>query len=526
MKHLTKAVTFAVAALVMSAAQAIDKSTPLLLMDDGFGSDATYGFMDYTEDACMILGKKNDAFGRSIPMMWEVEDGVVTATALPVPAGFSGVAMGWAKFPNHETIVTGNLIDNNSNSHAVVWRSVNYGPWQMPVRLSPLTALDIAGHEMQHGVQAEVAGSVFENGAWRPVVFTIKPNLDITHTLLPATTGGGMASGMDEGPNGGLSVSGWLMAPSGLRKPVIWTDDGSGFVTRPIAVQNGVGGQAYRSSPKDDGVVCVVGDLFRSGRTMGVFSVDPAQQGSSLRPVEGFENSTAYNLGNTGTHEVGHWVFGASSNPGGLPSSTVWLPLALDDYGPFPMQQFLSDPNSVARVTSFKPGQGCVVGSVIPGGSVFSQACVFTSDGSQAPDNVDVPVGRAFGDVAAMVHNDGEIYAVRTERINGQRMACVDLELNPLSFTAGQEDRFGADILFPNAATGGTINVYFFNHSTQEFESFYTNNPGGGLLGISAPLPAAARSSAGQVKIRIEFKHAGNQPRTIGIETIEVAHEG
>jgi hypothetical protein len=196
MKHVSKTLTLVVAALSMSAAQAIDKSTPKLLLDNGFGSKATYGYMDYVDETCIVLGQKNDMFNRSLPMVWERDGttGTVTAMELPIPPGFSGIAMGWAELPNNETIVTGNLVDNNDNSHAVVWRSVNYGPWEPPVRLSPFTSLDICGHEMQHGVQAEVAGSVFQNGAWRPVVFTIRQNIDITHTFLPAPTGCGSAS--------------------------------------------------------------------------------------------------------------------------------------------------------------------------------------------------------------------------------------------------------------------------------------------------------------------------------------------
>src|SRR5688572_13094395 len=126
MKLFSNVILFiSIAALSTSAAHAIDKSTPLILMDNGFGSTATYGFTDYVDGDSMVLGQKNDMLGRSIPMLWERDGatGLATATELPVPMGNSGVAMGWARLPNHETIITGNLVDNNSNSHAVVWRS-------------------------------------------------------------------------------------------------------------------------------------------------------------------------------------------------------------------------------------------------------------------------------------------------------------------------------------------------------------------------------------------------------------------
>jgi hypothetical protein len=124
-----------------------------------------------------------------------------------------------------------------------------------------------------------------------------------------------------------------------------------------------------------------------------------------------------------------------------------------------------------------------------------------------------------------MVHDDGEIFALRTEHVGGQRMASLQLEFNPLAFSAGQDARMDSKIMVPQA-NGAALNVYCFNYTTQQFDLLYTNNPGGGLLGISAPLPSSAENANGQVRIKIEFKHGGGQPKTIAIESLEIAHEG
>jgi hypothetical protein len=534
MKHLSKTLTLAVAALSMSAAQAIDKSTPKILLDNGFGSKATYGYMDYVDETCIVLGQKNDMFGRSLPMMWQHDatTGVVTATELPLPSGFSGIAMGWAELPNNETIVTGNLVDNNSNSHAVVWRSVNYGPWEPPVRLSPFSAIDICGHETQHGVQADVAGSVFQNGAWRPVVFTIKQNLDITHTFLPAPSGGGSASAIDRSnPSGDrISIGGYIVAANGSRRPTVWSNDGSGWQSRAIAIPNNASGQVNGVYQRINGGDNVVGEVARNGCPLGIW-VPQGSPAVGLNPLPGFDASTAYSLGDTGTHEVGH-IWGDSSTCGVDNSmvSTVWLPMGSNQIMHYAMNGFMADPGSVSRVTSFRPGGGCVVGSVIPLGGSLPQACLFLPSGSQAPDRVDVLQGRALGegssDISPMVHNDGEIWAAATTRVGGQRMLSLQLEFNPISFTAGQDARMDALLQIPQVG-GATVDVYCFNYTNQTFVPFYTNNPGGGLLGISAALPASCQDpNTGQVRIKLEFKHGGSQPKAIGIETMEIVYEG
>lgn len=528
MKGISKT-TFAIslAALSMSAAQAIDKSSPKLLMDNGFGSEATDGWTDYSgfDPDLLIVGSKNDFMGRPQPACWSVNPVTDIIEDIPIPSiGFPGRCLAGRRMPDGSEVAVGNLIMPSGDARAVVWRRITANDdWEAPVAFAPGTTIDAQG-QITGDTQADAPGSILQEGRRLPVVF-LKVNVDIAHTLLPVPPNAqGQALSIGGSP-GARVVGGWVQMPGGLRKPVIWEQNGSSWTLTPVQVGQDMAGQVNSlilTLPQTS----VAGQLSRNSRTLGFFAYDPSGSLTSLRPLDGFRNSTAYNLGDTGTHEVGHIIFGGSFNGSGNPLATCWI-----DQNPYRVQQLLTDPSSVNRILGFHWGVGrSALGNVLQSAGALRQACAFVPSGVQAPDRLNILVGRGIGkgepDLSAMWHADGEMTGVRTEMVNGQQMACVDIDFTPLSFTAGQDARMDAKIMVPNQVTGATINVYFLNHSSQEFEQIYSANPGGGLLGISAPLPAAAQSSTGMVRLRIEFRPNGNQPRTIGIDTIEVVREG
>lgn len=511
-------------------AKAIELFRAVPLPDDGLGS-TTKGLTKVGAGTLAVVGSKINLNGMSVPMVWDVNlmSNTAIGTELPLPMGVEGEAVGSATFPNGDRVVVGN-VSSGGATWGVVWRRWFMGVWGMPQLLcsdateSYASRTDYSG---ESGALLEVVGSDLEGGRWLPVFHHVSMDSVVTVDLPLPQGWNGAALDVDvaDEPGEQTTAVGWVEGPNGRMRPAAWINTGQQWMPSPISMPNSASGLAHAVIINDAGTR-VVGEMTRSGRTLGFYTNNPGGGLLGLRPLDGYANSTATHLTDGLGNTSGDFIFGTSSNPGGNPVATGWLPLGLTDFGPVFAQQLLLNPGAVAEVRGFKPADldASTVGEIVatPGGQ--PQACLFIRTDTNVPDSVDVLVGQAIGegasDLVALWHKDDDSdLIIRARQMGGMRTAVADLTFTPFGSETPTSGSYTvvARAQSNQPSASGTLNVYAFNWNNQQWQllnSFLCPNTD---QEMSAALPdgfsdTLINPETGAIRLRLEFIGNGNGP--------------
>jgi hypothetical protein len=473
-------------------------------------------------------------------MFWAANEFGPTAfigTELPLPIGAEGEAIGSATFSSGDLVVVGNVSFQGA-TWGSFWRRPAMGNWGAPALLCQdaerswvSDACYTSGHAT-FDASFLVAGTAFEGGRWLAVLHVINPT-DVVTIDLPSPPGSNAAALGLTCEGAMVWVAGRVTDRQGRMHPVVWANTPQGWATLPIDLPDGIQGEATDVVKTGLGTLAVCGNAMRAGRMLG-FRIEDVTDNSStaakfLRPLDGYEDSSANTLI---ASTFGRGTFGISMNPGGPPVATGWL-----GDSPFPAQQLLQEPGSVAEIRVFNNTyQGTTtVGQIVgtPGGQ--PQACVFRATNTHVPDAIRVPVGAILDQlqggpgIDSLWHRDDNKLRVRTERAGGMQKAVVDLDFTPPfpSFMPGSIQynliARAASFTFANLGpgtyvVGGTLNVYAFNFANQTwvpagsfpvtftqdqfFQGDFNND---GFIDLQS----------GEVRLRLEFIPDGNQPAVL-----------
>jgi hypothetical protein len=440
--------------------------------------------------------------------------------------GMAGEAVGGATFPNGDRVVIGNIFD--SSWWGVLWRMPAMGGWGMPVALcqdaeqSWVSAAHYCGDDVGLGV----AGTAFEGGRWLAVLHFITPT-DVLTVDLPSPPGSNAAALGLYCEDGITWAVGRVTDRQGRMRPALWANAGQGWSISLIDLPNGVQGQATGVVTIGAGTWAICGDAMRGGRTTGFTSTiidGHEEQHGFLSPLAGYMNSSADSLSTDGGV-----IFGRSMNPGGEPVATGWI-----GGFPFPAQQLLREPGSVAEVRSVLPNDssfGQLYGQIVatPGGQ--PQACVFPAINAHVPDRINLALGTIVGFnndgfPDFLWHDDDNNLRIRAERSGAMLKAVVDLQFTPLagpSMSSAIQYNLIARADGVANTGGGTLNVHAFNFASQswvpsgsfQLTSVYSGESGA-LNGVGFVNP-----QNGAVRLRLEFIANGNRPTALVLDEVQ-----
>lgn len=585
---MTKIIVLFMAALCSCGALGLELLAPKRLTDDGFGSDANAA-ADHplADDLAFVFGSKNTANGRVVPVVWQVSNGYLSdiIEEIPIPSIAQGEAIGGAVSANGDLAVVGNL-RAGTIQQAVVWRKPWMGGWSQPEPLAPGSDGSLAARADYCGDGfVFAAGDVQINGRRVAAAFRVDiQGVDEAVALLP-TPAAGSSSGreilVDCTSFGSLLVAGSITDGNGNTHPAIWRHTANGWATFPNSVRRTEGTANSLVVLDQDGEteiarLDVCGTLLRGGRTTGFAArgkYGTAEAGYTLLPpLDGYENSAAvshYDGGDTGTHEIGHWM-GISSNRGGLPVATLWFYDWLESQPPTSVaaQQLLFDPSSVSQMVGIEESgvEKIYVGQCmdeedfpIPSAFLFAPAgwtlpevgdVVLAASGSEThrePDGEGVTMalsaqdgglGEFIGDLVALWHDDGRAWRIGTAPRGDERAAIVDLVYNVSAAlaTGGAEFRkcmfpmcggfmVTASALSNSGEGAGTLNVYVLNPQS----GAYSLRGAFGLGETAQTIEAltwdcldhdqCVVAPNGQIRVRLEYVQAGSGGGALSIDS-------
>jgi hypothetical protein len=213
------------------------------LPDQGNGSRAHGILIDFTGAGVVgaVAGDMNDANGRQVPVVWDVNGSNVTYGPLPIPANARGranaVLIDLTGAGVVDTVAVGTVTGANGVDHAAGWLRTGAG-WQA----QPLSA---AGNGSRaHGILIDFTGAgivgavvgdmIDANGLQVPVVWEVRGG-NVTHTQLPITGNAqGRANGVLFDLNGAGTVVGEVTTPGQQTRAVRWVNDGGVWKSAPF----------------------------------------------------------------------------------------------------------------------------------------------------------------------------------------------------------------------------------------------------------------------------------------------------
>ena len=380
--------------------RAVELFRAVPLPDDGRGSTARSlnGGIIIFPNIRQVVGSRVNGSRMSVPVIWDVTlmTDAAVATELPLPAGDQGEALGGATFSNGDMVVVGNL-SLNGQPWGVFWRKPANGTWSMPQVLcqdSEQSWVTRSAYSSSNPPCLIVAGSSLEGGRWRATLHFVSTT-DVLTVDLPTSPGNSAALAIAR-DMGETAAGGWVTDRQGRMRPVLWLNSGQGWSIFPIGLANGAQGQV-NDVMRADSRWTAVGVNFQAGRTLGFIAVvNPSIGGHEeshglLQPLDGYANSSALDLTTDGGP-----TFGTSYNPGGNPpAATGWFSGVAGGSSPFPSQQLLLDPGSVAEVRGFELGDGenMTIGQIVTTSGGQPQACFFPATNTHVPDGIKALVG-------------------------------------------------------------------------------------------------------------------------------------
>ena len=519
--------------------RAVELFRAVPLPDDGRGSTArsVNGGIIIFPNIRQVVGSRTNASGMSVPVIWDVNlmTDAAVATELPLPAGDEGEALGGATFSNGDMVVVGNL-SLNGQPWGVFWRKPANGTWSMPQVLcqdSDQSWVTRSVYSSSNPPCLIVAGSSLEGGRWRATLHFVTTS-DVLTVDLPTSPGNSPNSAAlaVASSTGEVAAGGWVTDRQGRMRPVLWVNSGQGWSIFPIGLANGAQGQV-NDVVRADSRWTAVGVNFQAARTLG-FRVDDVSVNAPtmlLQPLDGYANSSALDL----TTDAGV-TFGTSYNPGGNPpAATGWFSGATGGGSPFPSQQLLLDPGSVAEVRGFEPSdaENSTVGQIMTTSGGQPQACFFPATNTHVPDGINAAVGNiidfnndGFPDFL-LWHKDGNSLRVRTERSGGMRKAMFDLQFTPL-FRPGPPASAQFDLIVRaegnQPGAGGTLDVYTLDLASGDWlplGSFLVTSTDSHFSG-NIPTAVIQNGGASGIRLRLEFTGKGNQPTALVCDTATV----
>lgn len=521
---------------VVATSGAIERFRTVRMPDLGYGGSKISGsFMDYTDDSCMFVGSVSNAQGKPVPYAWDLDNdgafGVVEE--IPIPSGWEGEAVGGCMFPNGDIAVVGNIRMNQA-SVAVLWRKHLFGQHQMTVLSNLNSRISDADYGGPSDPQLLIVGAVQAGGVLRPVLLGLRVTDDNpVAMILPYIEQDAFANGVAFGRNGRHVVVGWATFPSGLRKPCKW--EGPTFDSFvPIGIPGNVQGEALDVDLFGN-TGSITGRLMRNGRVRGFqapsYEIEDVSQ--FFAPLEGSQNSATigcYNLGDTATHEVGHWM-GLSSVPGGTAIATLWL-----NDTPINARMLLADPAGIVTYEwdfDYNGSAFVSYGEVHNDGEIYAAA--FLPTGDLMPDWASVMMGHFFGDTdpshaaVSLWHDDGREMRVRTENVGGARVAEVETAIpaivnahtSPFDLSV-----FGVTARAASNQPGasGKLMVHLFNYQTNQFDVLAVLDLGDTATHFDLPISGDASRYWDPVHHRVEacleFTQNGNKLTALCIDSV------
>lgn len=552
---------FLAASLFCATSHALELLQPRPLQDDGFGSTANAATADHplADDLAFVFGSKSKPDGKTVPVVWQLTKGSLTdiIEEIPIPSFAQGEAIGGAVFPNGDLVAVGNLRLGNV-TRAVLWRKPSASGWNPPQPLAPNADESTAEHAAYcsaEGGHLHIAGSTKMAGVLLPVVFHFDGHLPAIEPLPvpPGASASGREILVDCTSWGNFisrAAAGWVADRQGRTRPVVWLETPSGWATFPSSLRQGDQGMANslvildQDDQTEVGRLSICGTLLRSGRTIG-FAAQRALGSSDenyllLPPLPGFENSAAtdhYSLGDTATHEVGHYL-GLSSNADGTQVATLWIADFANSSRAKTVaaRQLLVDPTALSEIRALKQS-GLLAGQVILSPGQAASAAVFERSGSFVPDSVQVASSATGSEVHrepdGLWHQDENELRIRTEN----NAVVIDLEFltGPIPPFSAEDFRrcvfplCGGFILSAHALSNrenpsGTLNVYAFDPLASEFTpraSFpLTATPQSinAFAWDSTEHPHLVDPATGAIKIRLEFIQDFHGPTALALD--------